>query len=292
VVRLNTEDFLTNVVLFFDNNDFFISLKDSGREFHVSDIGCVWYRRPEDPIFPSSYKLESQRYITEQVRSILDGLYYMASDAFWINPRNTVRMSRSKLDQLRIAQKCGFRVPRTLITNEANQALQFFQEVQDVCIKSVYGPEIIYQEEYYPFFTIKLTEEEKIENLSLVEKCPTLFQEFIQKQFDLRVVVIGDTFHAVEIHSQEDTRTKEDFRVISPDRMVHKVHNLSDSFKSQIKAFTEYYNLVYSAFDFVVTANNDYYFLENNPNGQWLWLVFLTETPISQSFFDLIVKQL
>jgi hypothetical protein len=46
--------------------------------------------------------------------------------------------------------------------------------------------------------------------------------------------------------------------------------------KQKILQFTNSQGLFYSAIDLVYSENNEYYFLENNPNGQFLWLQLRT----------------
>jgi len=41
--------------------------------------------------------------------------------------------------------------------------------------------------------------------------------------------------------------------------------------------------LRYGAFDFIVDKSGDYFFLECNPSGQWLWLEKVTDVNISQA---------
>lgn len=272
IIRLNTEDMLTNAVIGFNCSEIHISLKDSGREFSTSDLGCVWYRRPESFTIPETYHIETHKYVQGQMKAMLDGLYYCADQAFWINPRNTAQLSSNKLKQLQVAKQIGFKIPTTIITNSPDCATKFIESIDEVCIKSYSPSNITVAEDLYPFFTIRLTSDEKQSYLDNVAACPTLFQQFIDKVFDLRVIVIGENLYAVEIHSQGHKSSQEDFRVVAPEMLAHKLRDVPKPLHIQIKDFMNYYNLVFSAFDFAVTANGDYYFLENNPNGQWLWL--------------------
>ena len=42
-------------------------------------------------------------------------------------------------------------------------------------------------------------------------------------------------------------------------------------------------NLNFGCFDFIKAKNDHYYFLECNPNGQWMWLEEDLGMPISES---------
>ena len=49
-------------------------------------------------------------------------------------------------------------------------------------------------------------------------------------------------------------------------------------------------NLNYSAIDMILDENNDYVFLEINPNGQWAWIENKLQFPISKKIVDLLVE--
>lgn len=49
-------------------------------------------------------------------------------------------------------------------------------------------------------------------------------------------------------------------------------------------------NINYGAFDFIVDKNNEWFFLEVNPMGQWLWIEDLTGLQISDAICDWLVE--
>jgi hypothetical protein len=48
--------------------------------------------------------------------------------------------------------------------------------------------------------------------------------------------------------------------------------------------------LRFAALDFVVTPDNEWVFLESNPNGQWAWLQDATGLPITAAIADALTK--
>ena len=50
------------------------------------------------------------------------------------------------------------------------------------------------------------------------------------------------------------------------------------------------FNLVFGAFDFIVTPENEWIFLEINPNGQWLWLEQSLGLDISQHILNNLIS--
>ncbi len=293
VIRLNTEDAVTNMNVSFEGSRATIYLKDSGRHLCTDDIGCVWYRRPEPPVPANYYLPDARKFVQAQIMTLLNGLYYLTSDsALWINPRPTAAISSNKVKQLQIAQQLGFTVPKTLITNDIQDAHGFLTKHEEVCVKSLDSSSPAAQGITYPFHTAKLTDDEKATYLSLVTHCPTLFQEFIQKAYDLRVAVFGRHVYGVEIHSQDRPESSQDFRLVAPTLLTHRVHDIPADLSKRIAEFMKYFELNFSALDFAVTAEGKYYFLENNPNGQWLWLENRTGIPISGGLMAFICPHL
>jgi D-alanine-D-alanine ligase-like ATP-grasp enzyme len=52
----------------------------------------------------------------------------------------------------------------------------------------------------------------------------------------------------------------------------------------------EDFHIVFGAFDFIVTPDDEWVFLEVNPNGQWLWLEESLQLDISQKIVEYLTK--
>lgn len=290
VIRLNTEDFVFNCDVIFDGSSVDVKIRDSKRHFNSKSIKSVWYRRPDD--FKISSSDESVKaFIRKQSTAFLRGLYFCCHDtALWINPLPALHRSRVKMQQLQLAQRVGLKIPETIITNNADKALNFFQKHGEVCTKSLDEPNFSLDGFMFPMFTRLVSNENEIsENADSIQCCPTLFQQYINKNFDIRVAVFGDKLFAFEIHSQEHELSKLDFRGISPHLIEHKLHNLPTEIENRILDFVRKQGLIFSSLDLVLTNDGTYYFLENNPNGQWLWLEFLTKVDLTSQMIRLLV---
>lgn len=291
IIRLNTEDFSTNAEIVFSNKSFQVNLKDSQKEFSSGQIVSVWFRRPKK-IKAVSFDDEGiETFIEQQANAALRGLYFCLHDtALWVNPLPSMHRARIKLQQIFLAQELNFNVPQTLVTNKPKDALAFFDKHKVICNKSLDEPSFSIGGRLYPYLTKIISSRNEIENtFEAISNCPTLFQQYIDKAFDIRVIVVGDEIFSFEIHSQDDVLSKIDFRGKSPNNLEHKSHQLPNSISSKILEFMKRQGLIYSAFDFVYTNDSKYYFIENNCNGQWLWLELLTDIRISDKLIDLLL---
>jgi hypothetical protein len=51
-----------------------------------------------------------------------------------------------------------------------------------------------------------------------------------------------------------------------------------------------HFGLIYGAFDFVVTFDDQWTFLECNPGGQYGWLESATDAPLTATLAELLAK--
>lgn len=114
-----------------------------------------------------------------------------------------------------------------------------------------------------------------------------ILQELIHKQLDIRVTVVGSSVFATEIHSQNEPESRFDWRAGTVAGQNHAPHELPESLRRKCIRLTHSLGLAYSAIDFVLDANGDYFFLEVNPNGEWAWNETRVGFPIADTFVDL-----
>ncbi len=91
------------------------------------------------------------------------------------------------------------------------------------------------------------------------------------KQYELRVTVIGERVFAARIDSQLDARTMIDSRNMSAE-IPYTATRLPRDVEQRCVDFVHSYGLEYGALDLIVTPEDDYVFLENNPVGQFLFI--------------------
>lgn len=293
IIRVNTEDILTNTIFSFNSDlGFTITLNDSKRKISDSEVLSVWYRRPEKVETAHLKNNDIEDFVQGQVNSLLIGIYiYLESKSTFVSPLFSLRRASFKLPQLMLAKQVGFKIPKSIITNNPDDVDVFFNENNIISTKSIDSPNFHYNGINYPIYNRKLKSyEEIINNYESIRMCPTYFQEFIEKKFDIRVIVIGENVFAFKIESQKNEFSKEDFRGVSADLLSHSIYQLEDSDIDKILKFTKLQNLNFSAMDFVLSENDELIFLENNPNGQWMWLEYATKFPLTEKMLNYLLN--
>jgi glutathione synthase/RimK-type ligase-like ATP-grasp enzyme len=295
--RVNIEDFATNVEVEIQpaKGTGRLLVKDSNKEIKLEEVGAVWYRKP-DPVIVQHFDMdpEARDYVEAEFNEIIFGLYALLGRAYWINNPFSARIAHRKLLQLRTAAEVGFAVPRTLVTNRSESVLPFARVVNgDLAIKSLGAISVIQGQAgrmvQYGIFTRRISDGEIKEHSDKIGYMPTLFQEFIEKELELRITCVGDEVFACEIQARPGDVTADDYRFDTPN-LPHKAvecPDLTDRMRAYMKAF----GLNFGCFDFIVPkGGGEPIFLEMNPNGQWLWVQQRTGQDIGEAIADELIR--
>ena len=284
-IRLNTDDLPANTRISLNyggGRDFSaaIEILTNGRRLEADQIRSVWWRRPAWFGLPADLSLQEREFATDEVDHALRGLW-AALDCYWISHPEHIRQASWKGEQLLRAARFGFRVPRTLITTDPDEAREFFAAVRGQMIFKVMSDPFLGaaamsrkypEEELAPYQTMTtLITESELDLLDSVRLVPCLFQEYVPKAVEIRVTVIGDELFAAEIHSQDDERTALDWRHYEVE-IPYLEAKLPTEVADRCLALVKSYGLNFSALDLIVTPDGEYVFVENNPNGQFMFI--------------------
>lgn len=249
----------------------------NGDVLSLSDIGAVWMRKKADFSFPSGRLTPQEKAFADaEVEHILFSLLY-GLDCYWMSHPVAIRGAIWKGEQLLRAARMGFGVPPSIVTNRKGDIDAFRGAVgDDIVFKALSSPSLA-AEKVAPgqrvaanLSTTRITPDHE-ELLEAVAQSPCFFQQYIAKQYELRVTVIGDQVFAAKIHSQDDPRTATDYRDFSAE-ILYEAEDLPPEIASHCLDFVRSYGLTYGALDLIVTPSGEYVFLENNPVGQFLFV--------------------
>lgn len=290
-VRLNTEDFATNVELTVSpaRGSGTLLVRDSGRSVRVEDVRAVWYRKP-DPVSMAHFSgLEpvALEYIEAEFGELLLNFYSLLHHVPWINDPFSTRIAHRKMLQLWTAAKIGLATPRTIVTNIPETALAFAESLPgDVAVKSlgaitVTEPSGDGSAIQYGLFTRRVTLAELRSVIDATRHQPTAFQEFLEKQYELRITCVGSRCFACRIDSRSEDLTADDYR-LGTSGLNHTPQECPE-LEPKLHAYMKAFRLNFACFDILVTKAGEPVFLECNPNGQWAWIENKTGMPIGQA---------
>ncbi len=237
-------------------------------------VSAVYYRRW---VFPSEFNLCQDKILNHSLVSnlfneaieIRNLLFYELKDAKWY-PSPQVA-SVNKLQILDMARTVGLRVPATIVTNKKEDLLEFYSKCnEEVVTKAIGNYSVIVTSDqmlYNPIYTRKL-------NINDLPKIPdlfvsTLFQECIDKSFELRIFIFEEHFYTTALMSQQHERTKIDSRITQNFKGSKLVpYDLPDDIKVKLNSLFNLVGLNIGSVDMIVSAQGEFYFLEVNPVGQ------------------------
>jgi glutathione synthase/RimK-type ligase-like ATP-grasp enzyme len=283
-VRFNTEDYPGSTALRWSPHASVLKLR--AHDVALDEVTSVWYRRPVPPPPDLTIDTARARWAQTEAREALEGVW-RTLDARWVNHPDRNIAASSKPAQLSAAERLGFRVPETLMTNDADAARRFVErQPSGAVVKPLLSGRLTVDGEEKLFFTTRLMPGQQVPWDRLGRE-PYLFQAFVDKRADIRVTVIGDQAHAVAIDSQQHPDTRTDFRRTDPTRLPHQPIELPADVRDRCVELVHSFGCLFGAIDLAETADG-YWFFENNPSGQWAWIEQITGLPLRRRLADLL----
>lgn len=293
VFRLNTECLLTDYEFRWWCNDrepadFYIRNIKNGLEVYGHEITAVWDRRPKPPYtLPIVHGERSvNKYNREEAHEFLSFLRYYMRNIFSIGDVVEDRPAGSKMMQLSIARELGMRIPDTCLANHKSAFEDLASRNAQLSLKSLEGSSIfVGGDKEYVFYSQKASSAAVMQQPEEAFRQTACFlQNYIEKLYELRVTVCCDDIVACKIDSQSQSEAtgKIDWRQGYEHGLKHEIVTLPEQIQSFCREFLKRMHINFGCFDFIVTPEKEYVFLECNPNGQWLWIELLTGYDLSQ----------
>lgn len=292
VFRLNTECLLTDYQFkwWCDENgcDFYIRNIKNNLEVYGHEITAVWERRAMIPkTLPITHRERSiNKYNREEAHGFLSFLRYYMRDIYSIGSIVEDRSAESKMLQLAVAKSIGAKVPDTCYANYKSAFDDLCSKHEELSLKSINNDSIFIDgEKEYVFYS------QKCKSTDLMKQAPEAFsqtacylQNYIDKKYELRITVCCNDIVACKIDSQiqGETTGKIDWRQGYDYNLQQEIVEIPDSVKELCLSYLMKMKLNFGCFDFIVTPDDEYIFLECNPNGQWLWIELETGFDISK----------
>ncbi|MEA9414326.1 grasp-with-spasm system ATP-grasp peptide maturase [Flavobacterium sp. PL02] len=315
VIQSIRDDFSTNDVLdwlYFSKSDPVLRLNDSiavesitidekvvfsfeNTQLDLEEISSYWYRRGN--LRTPKNKLKNLTYLAQKLSTPLfkeiDSAYAKVDLASGKNAigkyaDNTI----DKIQMLVLAVRSGLKVPKSIVTGKTKKLNEFIALCPSKIITKAIDIDVMTLENY-PGFNCSLTlattiiTPESFKNTNIENCTPALFQQYIEKKYELRVFYLRGKFYSMAIFSQRNEKTKIDFRNYDKDMPNRTVpYTLPDEIQHKITAFMQCIGLDTGSLDLIYSIDNEYVFLEVNPIGQYQWLEKNCNYPISKEIAE------
>ncbi|MBA2649728.1 MAG: hypothetical protein H0U75_09095 [Legionella sp.] len=261
--------------IFIDKETYEWTSSDAQGSIVDNKYDVVWWRRVRKPyvpkhiVHPDDYKI-ALRENTLFYESLTNN---MAPTAWWVNSKKAATNAASKLYQLKMAVECGMNIPSTLCGNDPKKIRDFIEENKVGGV--IYKPLSINiwneNQQVKVVFTSKINTVD-LPRDDLLQFAPGIYQKEIKKLYELRVTCFGDYIVAAKLNSQLHLKGKTDWRKIPDGELSIDPYQLPQELQAKIKKFMIKMGLMFGAFDFIVSEDGSYVFLEVNEQGQFLWI--------------------
>ncbi len=280
-----------NINIDFDEN-FRISVSDceNNISFRRSDVIAFWNRRVRDVVINKDINSFDQNHAhnnSKRFRSSIISLLNQSSRR--VNDFYRANAAENKALQLHTAFRCNLSIPKTMMSNDANQIKKFIKDNKSTVAKS-FVPASWGTSNGIVTNLSALVEIADIPSEFIMRSDPMIFQEYVEKAFEVRITWFGSCPLAIKLDSQADDRSRIDWRSVSPSTLSIEPVEIPKSILEKCIHYMEELDLVFCCMDFIVTEDEQWIFLEANQMGQFLWIEEANnEIPMLDCFLQLLV---
>ena len=265
-------------------------LKLRNKEILAENIKVVLFRY-FDLKFSKYFTGIRQLYFEQQWYQLFNYLQ-TSLKCHWINdPKNTFA-AENRLHQLLVAQKVGFKIPDTSITNIPSLATQFFNEhSKKIIAKVLHHHEIIHKGYSHRFPTSVITAN-YLSQSNEIRYAPVILQERIATREEIRITVVNRKVFAIRIKTNKYKRPYSDLHKIEERFLNFEKFKIEENIEKMCINLNKQMGLLVSSIDLLIDKKGEIYFLEVNPIGDWNWLEKHVDVPITDSVSKLILNSL
>ncbi|MEN2785037.1 hypothetical protein ACFOKI_14600 [Sphingomonas qilianensis] len=222
------------------------------------EFATLWWRRYK----PAQTGLailgrDEQSLINNDCCAGLRGALETSFEGRWVSHPSATEAASNKLVQLAAAVRAGFNIPATLVTQSPGALGSFADAFDKIIYKPVAGTRgpLVFTR----FLDLKCIPEE------IIRSAPTIYQEFVPGTRHIRLNAFGAVSHASIIETKQlDWRPNLDVPI--------KPWAVDDTLQALVDGVLRELSLAMGIFDVKITPDDEYVFLEVNPQGQFLFL--------------------
>ncbi|WP_294285403.1 MvdC/MvdD family ATP grasp protein [uncultured Chryseobacterium sp.] len=285
--RLNS-DRLNHLQKINIQDDFFELTDESGNILDSRKVKAVWHRKSWGISLPEELDESYAKIFLKEYASLRYNLLTLLEDVPWINPlQNENKIDGNKIHQLKLAKKHNLTVPQTIFSNDPEKIAEFFYrscngkmiaKLHGVISKSMGGENLL---------STHIIDEDSLEYIDDIEYCPMIFQPYIEKKYELRIVYLDGEFFTGKINNSEHT----DWRIAHGD-YFWSAYVLPEAVEANLASMMKEMGLYIGAIDMIRSRDGNYYFLEVNPQGEWGMLQKELDFPIAERIADNLIKRM
>lgn len=272
-------NFLNAKYVRINGSDYLEKISSSNSENLFDEVNICWFRRWMDDDFITRTILKTDSIDIKnsiELYTFLSLEYKMLNESLWEKLKSKkwltspkYEFSNSKLAILESAEKQGLKCPKTIITTRKNELLEFKNVHKRIITKAIYEATAFWGDGiFYTTKTVEVTD--NVIQTTEETFFPSLFQELVEKKYEIRTFFLKNKFYSMAIFSQLDKQTEIDFRNYNrqkPNRTVPYL--LPEEITQKLEKLITEKGILTGSVDLIRGIDGCYYFLEINQVGQF-----------------------
>ena len=254
------------------------TMKNSvGRFIALNSLSVIWWRRTRiTKVLPVEYS----DFIAKESQDFIEGAFRTCVRGAFVNHPDAAIRASNKIIQMSTARKLGLRTADTIYTCNPEEIERFIEKHERVIVKAISG-------RHGKSLLTQMVTPEMLKEIASLSACPACYQEFIDGNRHIRIVLAGRYWDAVEMLTESvDSRTgymSESVKTDIPAAVVVK-----------LQEYLSALGLTMGVIDMKVGGCGEYFFLEVNQQGQFVHLDAISGTDcvgvVSRCLIDEVVK--
>ncbi|MES2767809.1 MAG: hypothetical protein V4596_01575 [Bdellovibrionota bacterium] len=285
---INWDEFIEEGIVYFDESKNAYQLRYKKHSFDLKKVKSIYmdyfellevfhFKRTK---FNNKEKVFLARWIES-----LKTLEAVCPGAKWFpsKPMSIAFEVQNKFVELLQAKRIGFNIPKMIYSNDYREVQKFLMDRKSIIKES--GLKAFFKGNNTQLIFNSTVVDPSNKKLKNLQNTPCMFQEFIDKKYDLRVVVIGNKVLAAKIESRKDKRATSDWK--GREHLVpFKPYKLPIAIEKKLVQFMKSLDFKIANFDLVRGIDGKYYFLEMNRPGQWFFIEALSGIPVTKTLIS------
>lgn len=239
----------------------------------IEKVNCIYFRRFEAacPVklkncFPTD---QAEYEVTNEMNALINYFFHLLKDKHWLpNPQSS---SIDKLSALSIAKSVGLSIPKSTVVNNRKDLENFLSLNRNVIIKPINFCGYYIEKDFSYFGFTRSFKDEDLKQVEQSRFAPTLFQEKVDKDFEIRTFYLEGKLYPSAIIVDEGYKNHDDIKTVFNTKQIHWLpYQFPKDIENKIIMFMDKCGLNTGSIDIIKNKNDDFVFIEVNPVGQFI----------------------
>lgn len=283
---LNPDEFLDGGQIHFEDRRLFLSYKKQSVDLSSIRSAYVDYSELMEVYhFQRGGLDQKERIVVSRWLQFFEGLESHIPNWYPCKPSLLKFESQNKYSDAIEARKLGLNIPDMVYSNKGSEIKKFLSQ-KKVMLKETGIHFFEGSKKRLFYFHSDLVAKSKVPARL---QAPCLFQEYIEKKYEVRAVVLNKKVYGVRISSPKNLKvtnwkSKEHELEFSP-------YKIPGTIQKKLVQLAELRGLSLATIDLIRTPRGKYVFIEMNRPGQWLFLELLSGVVFSQKLVQSLISK-